>query len=242
MDPINDPGYQRFLRQFGKWLEDCSAPIWFRNEQLNRLQGTMTFVDTGDRILGLTAGHVADRLFECWDKTPGKGCQVGHAELDPDRLIDRHPSLDLASFDLGRVFATTAQKNPVSVASWPPLPPAVGENVFLGGYPGKHRKERPEINEIQVDFVHFKVPVSDISETEFVMCLDIANSASLSRERIDAGEDLGGISGGGVFRVEESGLITRLELLGIVQRGLTELEVYFAHPLSSMKADGTFIR
>jgi hypothetical protein len=98
------------------------------------------------------------------------------------------------------------------------------------------------MNEIQVDFVHFKVPVSDVSETEFVVSLDIANSASLSRERIDPGENLGGISGGGVFRVEESGLITRLELLGIVHRGLTALEVYFAHPLSSMKADGTFIR
>ena len=43
-----------------------------------------------------------------------------------------------------------------------------------------------------------------------------------------------------MFRVLESGLITRPELMGILVGGSAEFETTLAHPLSSIREDGGF--
>jgi len=197
-------------------------------------------------VLGITAGHVADSIDKFCDGSAGHGCQVGGAELDPGRLIARHPILDLATFRLSTTFITTAGLHAAaSVNQWPPLPPIDGEKVLFGGYPGLYRKENEEPREYDVTFAHFGVSVNSVHEDHFsIGPLGIAGAFSLGgdRNRIPPQVDLGGLSGGGVFRAIEGGLIARPELLGIVYEGYQQFEVVLAHPLTSMRPDGTFLQ
>ena len=240
-----DEGFRRYLNQFQEWTKSYCAPVFFRDDSDRLRNGSMTFVNTGQEVLGITAGHVADIIKEFCDGSPGHGCQVGGAELDPGRLIARHPILDLATFRLSGTFVTTAGLHAAaSVTHWPPLAPVDGEKLLFGGYPGIYRKENEAAREYDVAFVHFGVSASSVHEDYFAIGpLGIAEAFSLGgdRDRIPPQVDLGGLSGGGVFRVIESGLIARPELLGIVYQGHQQFEVVFAHPLSSIMRDGTFL-
>ena len=240
-----DEGFRRYLIQFQEWTKSYCAPVFFRDDSDQLRNGSMTFVNTGQEVLGITAGHVADRVKECCDGRPGHGCQVGGAELDHGRLIARHPILDLATFRLSATFVITAGLHgAASVTHWPPLPPVDGEKLLFGGYPGIYRKENEAAGQYDVTFAHFGVSASSVHEDRFAIGpLGIAEAFSLGgdRDRIPPQVDLGGMSGGGVFRVIESGLIARPEVLGIVYGGYQPFEVVLAHPLSVMKQDGTFI-
>lgn len=235
-----ETGLRRYLIEFQEWTKKHCAPVFFRNELDERINGSMTFVDTGQEVLGITAGHVADRILDCCDGKPGHGCQVGSAELDPRRLIARHPSLDLATFHLSQPFLAAAAHYAISASTWPPSPPTVGEKALIGGYPGIFRVEKESERQIDIGFAHFGVSVSSVSETQFLMVLNIETATSLAGEWMPPKADLGGVSGGCVFRVIENGLISRLELMGILVGGSPEFEITLAHPLSSVKMDGTF--
>jgi hypothetical protein len=235
-----DAGFRKYLIQFQSWIKTHCAPVFFRNETDERRNGSMTFVNTGTEILGITAGHVADRILECCDGKPGHGCQVGGAELDTGRLIARHPRLDLATFQLSEQFLAIAGSYATSFSSWPPSEPREGEKALIGGYPGVYRQENTVDNEIEVKFAHFGVSVSSVSDHRFYMVLNIASAEALTFERIPEQIDLGGISGGCVFRVVEEGFIAHVELMGILVGGSASFETTFAHTLTCMNEDGTF--
>jgi len=161
-------------------------------------------------------------------------------------LVARHPILDLATFRLSNTFITTAGLHAAAtIIHWPPRPPIDGEKVLFGGYPGVYRNENEKPSEYDVTFAHFGVSVNSVHEDHFTIGpLGIAEAFSLGgdRNRIPPQVDLGGLSGGGVFRVIESGLIARPELLGIVYEGHQQFEVVFAPPFTSMRPDGTFLQ
>jgi hypothetical protein len=52
---------------------------------------------------------------------------------------------------------------------------------------------------------------------------------------------LGGWSGGAVFRVIEDEILARLELAGIIYEYSSLYEIVFAHGLSSLAQDGSFV-
>src|SRR5437764_5211075 len=64
--------YTPYIRSLQKMMMSHCLPVWFRNERGDRLKGSMTVVDTGEMILGVTAAHVADRILECCDGGPGR--------------------------------------------------------------------------------------------------------------------------------------------------------------------------
>jgi hypothetical protein len=92
--------YTPYIRSLQKLMMSFCLPVWFRNESGDRAKGSMTVVDSGEMLLGVTAGHVADRILECCDDRPGGLCQVGSVDLPRDSFIVRHSDLDLATFEL----------------------------------------------------------------------------------------------------------------------------------------------
>ena len=82
--------------------------------------------------------------------------------------------------------------------------------------------------------------MSAVSHRQFWTSLNISTAESLDGGVILPNYDLGGISGGCCFRVIEDGLIARLELMSIIAEGSNALETTLAHPLTSLKLDGTF--
>lgn len=138
-----DPHVRALLAAYEASAKACCAPVFWRGEDRQLRNGTMTFLRTSSRVLGITNGHVADGIVNCKDE-PGKSCQIGGAELDPARLIARHPTKDLATFSLSDVFLAPVGENhhAATVTGWPPEPLSEGEVVLYGGYPGIFREER----------------------------------------------------------------------------------------------------
>ncbi|SRR6266498_1494413 len=129
--------------------------------------------------------------------------------------------------------------DPATVLTWPPKPPAEGDVVMYGGYPAMYREERP--GNVHFMFASFAGKVASASDRNVGMVLEIERSESISPSRIPPNADLGGWSGGPVFRVVDSNGIERLELAAIIYEYSALSEIAFAHPLSSLAEDGHFI-
>jgi Trypsin-like peptidase domain len=204
--------------------------------------GTMTFVRTQSDVLGITNAHVVEGFADCTDES-GRVCQLGGAHLDPARFIARHPTMDLASFRLSDVILAPAghveRLSAATVPSWPPIPPSEGDVVMFGGYPAIYREERTD--SVDFMFTWFAGKVASASEKNVGMVLQIATSKSVSSSRVLPHADLGGWSGGPVFRVIDSDGIERLELAAIIYEYSTDYEIALAHPLSNLAENGDFI-
>jgi len=230
-----------YINQVREWAEGCCAPVFYRDDTDQQHNGSMTFVDTGQEILGITAGHVADSIIKHCDSRPGHGCQVGSADLDPNRLIARHQDLDLAIFRLSAPFVTTASKHTVTIPSWPPRAPRIGELGLFCGYPGIYRNTRERERQIEVAFLYFVGLVESVSDRHFGMSLRIGDAYSHGHERVPEHADLGGWSGGAVFRVIEDDVLARLELAGIIYEYSPVSEIVLAHAVSCVGQNGTFM-
>jgi len=228
-----------YIDQIQDWAKGCCAPVYYRDADGELHNGSMTFVDTGQAILGITAGHVADSIAKYCDGSLGHECQVGSAELDPARLIVRHPKLDLATFRLSAPFVTAASHHAATTRAWPPPSPAAHEMLLYSGYPAMYREERE--NQYDVSFVWFAGLVESVSNRNLGMALRIEKSLAPGLERVPANADLGGWSGGAVFRVIENAALARLELAGVIYEYSPASEIVLAHPLSCVATDGTFL-
>lgn len=223
------------IRAYRAWAESLCAPVFWRMANGRMNNGTVTFLKTKDAVLGITNAHVVDGLVN----SDERGWQLGNAQFDPNRIIARHPSLDLATFQLSNVFLTTAGKNAATVPHWPPKSPAFGDPITLGGYPGQNRTALAGIVTFDVAWFAGKVKVEGESTTGVV--LDISESIATTRRRIPAHANLGGCSGGPVFRVVEAAGIERLELCAIICQYSQASEIMLACTLTDLREDGTFV-
>ena len=125
-----------------------SAPLFWHDQTrpLGRRvlhNGTCCLVNTGDRLIGITACHVYDQYVADRRAVPQLDCQLGRTLFDPTaNLIDRNQQLDVATFalDEATVRASGGAAHQPAVA-WPAPPPPVGSRVMLGGFPGQLRSD-----------------------------------------------------------------------------------------------------
>lgn len=249
---MNLTNLRAMVASYEAWAKSLCAPVFWQNHDGDMRNGTMTFVQSESELLGITNAHVADGLKDCKDEI-GKRCQIGGAYLDPARLIAKHPNLDLASFRLSSVLMgqigfladlttdKTKQHEATTVPNWPPSSPSEGAPVMFGGYPALYRQSHSNGN-VEFKFAWFAANVQSTSDRNVGMVLQIDRSISVSPIRIPSHADLGGWSGGPVFRVVESGLIERLELSAIIYQYSESTEIALAHPLTSLQPDGSFSR
>lgn len=230
------------LDVYQSWAKSLCAALFWRDASEQMHNATMTFVRTHSEVLGITNAHVADGFADCTDKS-GRVCQLAGAHLDPARFIARHPTMDLASFRLSDVILAQAghleKLDAATVPTWPPTPPSERDVVMFGGYPGIYREERAD--NVDFMFTWFAGKVGSASDKNAGMVLEIATSKSLSSSRVPPHADLGGWSGGPVFIVVDTNGIERLELAAIIYEYSSAYEIAFAHPLSQLAEDGSFI-
>ena len=220
---------------FAALAKNLCAPVFWRKKDGRMTNGTVTFLQTPVEVLGVTNSHVANEALSNHD---GQGLQLGAARLDPSRLIAHHPTLDLATFHLSDVFLATSGHTASTLPVWPPVPPLEGEPVLFGGYPGAYRTLLPGA----VDFsgTWFGAVVASVSENSVGMVLDLERSESFSPRRVPPHAELGGCSGGPVFRIVDSNGIEHLELAAIIYECSSDYEIMRAHTLKSLAEDGTF--
>lgn len=115
LDRLETSGY---LPVFEKMLRSMCAPFWWSSRDQNdplavvRQNGTICFVNTGKRRIGVTADHVYQGYLADKGRCPDVECQIVNNTIDPEsRLIDRSPEtqLDLATFDIPEVFLSQAE-------------------------------------------------------------------------------------------------------------------------------------
>lgn len=247
---MNVPAYLfEMAKVYQSWAQRLCAPVFFEDVDGTTHNGTMTFLKTEKELLGITNKHVAAGIAK--SSAYGKRCNIGGTELDAERLIAEHSALDLATFRLSEVMLANAglladgtgdpfKHQPATVTSWPPLPPATQAPVMYGGYPGSQRNPRADGN---VDFGFFWVAnkVETASKNNIGMVIDLGQSISVGERRLEQGADLGGWSGGPVFCLVDENAIERLELAAIIYEYSARMGIVFAHPLSDLNPDGTFV-
>jgi hypothetical protein len=228
-----------YLDMISSWAREGCAPLWFRDLAGALHHASITFVDTGTTVLGVTARHVADEIVVyCDEAAPGRACLVGNAEMSPSSFLARHPSLDLATFRLSHEFVASTGHSPLTAPRWPPQAAAEGELMLFGGYPARSSAEEP--GAFSAAHVWFAGHAESGSDRNASMRLRIADSIPAGLDVAPPSADLGGWSGGAVFRVLEQEAIARLELAGIVYEYSSGADLVLAHPLTSIAADGSF--
>jgi hypothetical protein len=223
------------LATYRSWAEAVCAPVFWRMSDGRMNNGTITFLRTTSTVLGLTNKHVADGL----KNSDNRGWQLANAQFDPDRIIAVHPQLDLATYQLSDVFLAAAGKHAATVTTWPPTRPFMDQPIALGGFPGMYRQ--PSGPNISFGFAWFAGKVNVEGDANIGIVLDLNESIATTRDRIPAGANLGGCSGGPVFRVIESNRLERLELAAIIDQCSSSSETLLARPLQALADDGTFI-
>ena len=97
--------------------------------------------------------------------------------------------------------------------------------MVLGGYPGVRRSEQTGV--VEFDFVSFIGRVTQASEDHIALQLDIPNSYWPQETSLGECPDLGGASGGPVFRIRSTP-IEMIEYVGVVYEYSQEFELVFA--------------
>ena len=115
-----DPLRKALYTQLSKLAERMCAPFWWSmktdDEPATILNnGTVCYINTGTREIGVTADHVYQKYVEHIEEhgTEAVECQFGGSTVSPEkRLIDRSDVWDLATFEIPEVLVTAAFRRP----------------------------------------------------------------------------------------------------------------------------------
>lgn len=110
---------------------------------------------------------------------------------------------------------------------------------MLGGYPGNRRLEGS--GTLQTDFVHLISRVAQSSSDHISFQLELQNSLWATDRRLENQPDLGGLSGGPIFR-HHAELIEALEFVGIIYEVHQSYELIFARHAECINRDGSLTR
>lgn len=135
----------------------------------------MFFLDAGEGVFAVTAGHVYQGYLEAKGIYPATYCQLWNMRFDPAaRLIacqsDPETEPDIATFQvtpqevsrLGKMALTGSQ------SSWPPAPPEEGKGVFFAGFPSRERLQ-VSLNEINFGVFQGGLVATSVSERD-ILC------------------------------------------------------------------------
>lgn len=223
------------------WHEDYDVDEIRENPRpLTRANGTICFVDTGERTLGVTNDHVYQSFLDAIGADPSLICQIGGATFDPQgRLVDRDQELDLATFDVSEVLANASLSHIHRAPTWPPHEAQQGTLVIFGGWPGNLREERP--GELGAFFASFITRLDESSDERVAAVLNMQEGIPTGDLVLPTSPDLGGASGGPVFEIREKPRVS-LTLVAFIYEYHRSYEIVFARHASFVNADGTLRR
>ena len=238
IDRLEAAGY---LQVFRGLVKSHTAPVWwFREsgpaEESILHNGTISFVDTGSGILAVTALHVYEEYVRECREFKDVTCQVGSVRVAlEDYLRGSDPNVDLAVFALPDVLIAGSGAIAHGPSKWPPDRLLEGDLVVCGGYPGRLRK--PGAREVEFAFVSFIGRISQASDDHVAVYLNVPNSHWPQGEALGEAPDLGGASGGPVYRITTEP-IEKLEIAGFIYEYGQSYELLFARHADLVFADG----
>jgi hypothetical protein len=219
--------------------------------------GSAFFIDTGERIFGVTAAHVVE---ECLRDTRSKAfiqCMIG-SNLGTsvpfnlgDRLIDGHREIDIATFWMTpeEIHRTGREiLRGYYHPRWPPPLPQVDRGVTYCGFPGNSRRwlARREIN---FGIVAMAGVASSSNETSISILIEREHLTQvLGDGYMPENYDFGGISGGPLIAIVQTPTVRSWMPAGVVVQGpnpsgvagesISGLEIIKARPIHFIKPNG----
>lgn len=241
---------------YTKWLSgiamNTSAPFWWSGSNGDNPakvlgNGTICYLNTGTRYIGVTCDHVYQGYLDARDTHPDVEAQFGNNTIYPEKhLIDRSPlgKLDLATFHVPLTFVNASLRSyHHNALKWPPQPLTTKDVVLYGGYPQVLRN--PKTMEVEFPFQHFFTRVNSVDDKVIVLEPDIPNLYWPGHEGETINSSLGGQSGGPIYRVidatpDKTIVADRLELVGFIDRDWPVDVLYvLARPAHWVNPDGT---
>lgn len=238
LDQLEKCGYIPVLRNLARSL---AAPFWWYDPAIEigssiKHNGTICFLNTGLRTIGVTASHVYEQYLKDKENQPNIVCQIGSTTWIPERYnIGSEIELDIATFEIPEFLIAASHSSIHYPQQWPPNRLETGELVILGGFPGPLRSEHKESAEFP--FVSFIARVAQHSESHASFQLAIENSHWPAGESLGSSPDLGGISGGPVYRINEKS-IASIEIAGFIYEYGQNFELIRARHSLEISSEG----
>lgn len=200
--------------------------------------GTICRIDTGERVIGVTAHHVHNKYVEERSEDKTFTCQFGAQTVTPEELvIDEDRRLDLVTFDLSGMSAPEDCYVP---AKWPPEPPKEGDMVLFGGVPGTPRHVNMETERAHFIFETITGLVTSVGFNSILIKVNYGNLLDADNLDGEVVSTVGrGTSGGPVYRIDESAEPFNLDLVGFIAEADN---VLLARHANLIRADGTIAR
>ena len=213
----------------GEFAASVSLPIfWVIREGQKRYRarnGTCFFLDTGERLFGVTANHVLDGLRNDRLNQHVVGLQIGDLPFDLDgrnAVIGADADIDIATFQISAQEVGKAHRTVLRSyqGEWPPTPPQVGRGIYYAGFPGSEKIWLSQ-REISFGIAYAGGVASSVSE------LDV--STLIERDQImpvrggppllPENYNFQGISGGPMLSVIDHRGLRTWALAGVVYQG-----------------------
>jgi hypothetical protein len=253
MVPI-PPNHRTLLNASREWVQSSCAPLWWnepeREREVDRRKvGSVCFVDTGARLIGITARHVHHQLVRRLEGGLTAHCQLGSHTFDPvGRLIDEDEDIDIATYELSTVVVAASDHREWKAPRWPPPDAEADQPCWLAGYPYELAGDiEVQPNELtparrrELRFLSFYArSVSEASPRRAVCEIDPNDSPAWTPERFPADTLFDGMSGGPLLQFPAvSGLVT-FSLRAIIVRRV--FDVVTCRPLRFVNNDGSLNR
>lgn len=245
----SDPEFKKlYLAAVSALAQSMCAPFWWNiagpRDKAARIlhNGTICYIDTGARRIGVTANHVYQQYLDDLERfgQPAIECQFAGSTIYPEqRLIARSASLDIATFDIPEVFVTASERNPKThhhPLKWPPTRLTTSNVVIYGGFPGVLREEKGAVAELPFQWVAGRI--GDLSSQNIVL---EPKFETMAWQGTETNSNPGGWSGGPVFRSVEDGPIARLEMVGFIYE-FPMGEAVLARHADVVLADGSLVQ
>jgi hypothetical protein len=236
---LRDIGYLGAIEAIAK---GAALPFWWTRGDGSYCTGTLCVVHTGERLIGITAAHVHRWVLEGEYAPPDGHCQIGATSFEPaKRLIDISDELDIATYELSEIQANAARADIHFATEWPPALNST-DWYLVGGWPWElSQTSRARDDHVTHNFLSFITRLQNSSEDSLSFLTETATAAAWGPRGLPDGTQLGGMSGGPIFRVCESERIVRLALVGTIYEYHSDYEIIQARPCSLIDARGRLL-
>lgn len=237
--PCVESGFLSVMEQIAKQM---TAPYWWRDPTRpdQPIQGgTLCFVNTGARLVGITAAHIHRAVMLAKANQPLTHGQVGGHSFDPERaLVDIDDDLDIVVYALSEIQAAAARAHVHSPYSWPPTIDDKQAHIVGGWLWNLAENQGAEVTHY---FAHYIAKLTDVTDRSLIVSIGTSTSVPWGKSRIPPGTNLGGMSGGPIYRLQERPLVLP-HMVGITSEYHQGLEFVPGRPLSLVGADGRILR
>ena len=206
--------------------------------------GSLFFLDLGGPTFAVTADHVLASYLKAKSEEPRLLCSIAGLILSPEeRLIDRDPELDLATFRVSRAELARIGRRPYACppAQWPPVPPHPEEVVFFAGFLKRDRKVRGD-GSVRFRTTLVRARITDVNDRHLACTFDREDGLEFSTgTEAPVPLVLRGASGAPLW-ARADGPLVPWRPAGIAKKCLERHGVLVAIRPDVISTDGTLIR